>query len=151
MADGTTTREVKDLYAVGEIPPDFHVPKNMHAWAIRRERQGRPKQAMQLEVVPTPEIASDEVLVLVMAAGVNYNGIWAGLGEPVSMFDVHKQPYHVAGSDASGIVWAVGDRVKRWKPGLCSGVVKKNTHKALDDIRESIEELKYYREHFFIK
>jgi crotonyl-CoA carboxylase/reductase len=89
----------------------------MHAWAIRRERQGRPKTAMQLEVVPTPEIASDEVLVLVMAAGVNYNGIWAGLGEPISMFDVHKQPFHVAGSDASGIVWAVGDRVKRWKPG----------------------------------
>ena len=117
MADGATKREVKDLYAVGEIPPDFHVPKNMHAWAIRRERQGRPLTAMQLEVVPTPEIASDEVLVLVMAAGVNYNGIWAGLGEPVSMFDVHKQPYHVAGSDASGIVWAVGSRVKRWKPG----------------------------------
>ena len=64
MADGVTTREKKDLYAVGEIPPDLHVPKNMHAWAIRRERQGRPKQAMQLEVVPTPEIASDEVLVL---------------------------------------------------------------------------------------
>lgn len=41
--------------------------------------------------------------------------------------------------------------VKRWKPSLCSGVVKKNTHKALDDIRESIEELKYYREHFIIK
>jgi crotonyl-CoA carboxylase/reductase len=117
VADGVGAREVKDLYAVGEIPPEFHVPKNMHAWAIRRERQGRPKQAMQLEVVQTPEIASDEVLVLVMAAGVNYNGIWAGLGEPVSMFDVHKQPYHIAGSDASGIVWAVGKRVKRWKPG----------------------------------
>jgi crotonyl-CoA carboxylase/reductase len=83
VADGGTAREVKDLYAVGEIPPNFHVPKTMHAWAIRRERQGRPKTAMQLEVVPTPEIASDEVLVLVMAAGVNYNGIWAGLGEPV--------------------------------------------------------------------
>ena len=117
MADGASKREVKDLYAVGEIPPDFHVPENMHAWAIRRERQGRPNEAMQLEVVPTPKIASDEVLVLVMAAGVNYNGIWAGLGEPISMFDVHKQPFHVAGSDASGIVWAVGDRVKRWKPG----------------------------------
>jgi crotonyl-CoA carboxylase/reductase len=67
-------------------------------------------------VVPTPEIAADEVLVLVMAAGVNYNGVWAGLGEPMSPFDVHKQPFHVAGSDASGIVWAVG-AVKRWKPG----------------------------------
>jgi crotonyl-CoA carboxylase/reductase len=72
---------------------------------------------MQLEVVPTPTIASDEVLVLVMAAGVNYNGIWAGLGEPISPFDGHKSDFHVAGSDASGIVWAVGDKVKRWKPG----------------------------------
>jgi crotonyl-CoA carboxylase/reductase len=30
---------------------------------------------------------------------------------------VHKNPYHVAGSDASGIVWAVGSKVKRWKVG----------------------------------
>ena len=72
---------------------------------------------MQLEVVDTPKPDSHEVLVLVMAAGVNYNGIWAGLGVPISMFDVHKQPYHIAGSDASGIVWAVGDKVKRWKVG----------------------------------
>jgi crotonyl-CoA carboxylase/reductase len=57
------------------------------------------------------------VLVLVMAAGVNYNGVWAGLGQPISPFDGHKQPYHIAGSDASGIVWAVGDKVKRWKVG----------------------------------
>src|SRR5919112_131349 len=39
------------------------------------------------------------------------------LGEPISPLDGHKQPYHVAGSDASGIVWAVGAKVKRWKVG----------------------------------
>ena len=38
--------------------------------------------------------------------------------------------------------------VKRWKPSLLSGVVKASKHKALDDIKESIDELKYYREHF---
>ncbi len=107
----------KDLYDVGEMPPLGHVPAQMHAWAIRKEREGEPEQAMQLEVVETPQPDSHEVLVLVMAAGVNYNGIWAGLGTPISMFDVHKQPYHIAGSDASGIVWAVGDKVKRWKVG----------------------------------
>ena len=52
-----------------------------------------------------------------MAAGVNYNGVWAGLGIPISPFDVHKAPYHIAGSDASGIVWAVGAKVTRWKVG----------------------------------
>ena len=66
----------------------------------------------QLEVVDTPTLDSNEVLVFVMAAGVNYNGVWAGLGIPISPFDVHKAPYHIAGSDASGIVWAVGDKVQ---------------------------------------
>lgn len=41
--------------------------------------------------------------------------------------------------------------VTRWKPSLASGLQKKNTHKALDDIRESIDELKYYREYFLVK
>jgi len=109
--------EKKDLYEVGEMPPLGHVPEKMHAWAIRRERQGEPNEAMQLEVVDVPKPDSHEVLVLVMAAGVNYNGIWAGLGVPISMFDVHKAPYHIAGSDASGIVWAVGDKVRNWKVG----------------------------------
>jgi len=112
-----SSREIKDLYQMGEIPPFGHVPKSMHAWVIRRERQGVPVDAMKVEVVDVPNIDSNEVLVLVMAAGVNYNGVWAGLGTPISMFDVHKAEYHIAGSDASGIVWAVGDKVRRWKVG----------------------------------
>ena len=38
--------------------------------------------------------------------------------------------------------------VRRWKPEVAKGVVKKGRHEALADIYESIEELKYYREHF---
>lgn len=37
---------------------------------------------------------------------------------------------------------------KRWRPDVLDGIEKKNTHKALDDIRESIEELRHYREVF---
>jgi len=107
----------KDLYEIGEMPPLGHVPKQMYAWAIRRERHGQPETAMQVEVVDTWQIDSHEVLVLVMAAGVNYNGVWAALGQPISPFDGHKQPFHIAGSDAAGIVWAVGDKVNRWKIG----------------------------------
>ncbi len=109
--------EIKDLYEVGEIPPLGHVPEKMYAWVIRRERHSEPEQAMQVEVVDTPEVDSHEVLVLVMAAGVNYNGVWASLGVPISVFDVHKQDYHVAGSDASGVVWKVGSKVTRWQVG----------------------------------
>ena len=106
-----------DLYAVGQLPPLGHVPAQMYAWTIRRDRHGEPEQAFAVEVVNTPRPDSTEVLVMVMAAGVNYNGVWAGLGIPVSPFDIHGQPYHIAGSDASGVVWAVGDKVKRWKVG----------------------------------
>jgi len=107
----------KDLYEIGEIPPLGHVPAKMYAWAIRRERHGEPDKAMQVEVVDTPVLDSHDVLVMVMAAGVNYNGVWAALGKPISPFDVHKAPYHIAGSDAAGVVWAVGDKVKRVKVG----------------------------------
>ncbi|PCH53874.1 MAG: crotonyl-CoA carboxylase/reductase, partial [Flavobacteriaceae bacterium] len=84
MRPTMSTAPLKDLYEVGQIPPLGHVPKEMYGWAIRRERHGEPDKAMQLEVIDTPEIDSHEVLILVMAAGVNYNGMWAGLGTPIS-------------------------------------------------------------------
>src|SRR6266702_1741888 len=69
------------------------------------------------EIGEIPPLGQDEVLLFVMAGGVNYNGVWAGLGQPISPLDVHKNPFHVAGSDASGVVWAIGDKVRRWKVG----------------------------------
>ena len=117
MTVTTTDLPIKDLYEIGEIPPLGHVPKEMYAWVIRRERHGPPEEGMLLETMPVPEIGEDEVLLLVMAAGVNYNGVWTSLGIPVSTFDVHKKDYHIPGSDASGVVWKVGAKVKRWKVG----------------------------------
>src|SRR5690349_7345744 len=90
--------------AVVPIPPLGEVPPEMEAWVIRKERLGEPKQSFQRERMATPDPGPGEVLVLVMAAGVNYNGIWAGLGKPVSVLDVTKKDFHIAGSDASGIV-----------------------------------------------
>ena len=111
------TSASKELYGIGEIPPLGVVPPKMHAWAIRKERHGPPESSMQLEVLPTWPIGEDEVLVYVMAAGVNYNGVWAGLGIPISPLDGHKHPFHIAGSDAAGVVWAIGSKVRRWKVG----------------------------------
>ena len=37
---------------------------------------------------------------------------------------------------------------RMWAPTIADGVNKRATHRALDDIRESIEELRYYRQHF---
>jgi crotonyl-CoA carboxylase/reductase len=113
----TDNRPVKDLYEIGEIPPLGHVPKNMYAWAIRKDRHGDPTQSMQQEVVPVPALDSHDVLIMVMSGGVNYNGVWAALGKPVSVLDFHNQSYHIAGSDCAGIVWAVGSKVTRCKVG----------------------------------
>jgi crotonyl-CoA carboxylase/reductase len=55
-----------------------------------------------------------------MAAGVNYNNVWAAQGKPVSVFPYGDHPqwgHHIGGSDASGVVWKVGEGVTRWKPG----------------------------------
>ncbi|HLT62895.1 MAG TPA: oligoribonuclease [Pseudohongiella sp.] len=53
--------------------------------------------------------------------------------------------FHYRNLDVS----TVKELAKRWRPGVSAGFAKKGSHQALDDIRESVEELKYYREHFF--
>ena len=93
------------------------VPASMRAWVIRPDRLGEPRDAMQLETVPTPVAGPGEVVVQVMAAGVNYNNVWACLGQPVEVFRYTGDDFHIGGSDASGIVAAVGAGVTRWKIG----------------------------------
>ena len=112
----------KDLYEIGEIPELGTVPAQMHAQLIRPERYGEPRDAFRLEPIPVPEIGPREVLVYVMAAGVNYNNVWAALGIPIDVIKGRqkkgeKENFHIGGSDASGIVWKVGKDVKNVKVG----------------------------------
>jgi crotonyl-CoA carboxylase/reductase len=103
---------------LGVVPSELGVlPDKMKAVVIRPDRQGDPLTAMQVEDVALPPVGPNDVLVLTMAAGVNFNGVWAARGKPVSVFKMHKDDFHIAGSDASGIVWKVGSNVKRWKVG----------------------------------
>src|SRR3712207_462330 len=81
------------------------LPDTMAVWVIREEREGEPKDAFQLEEIEVPEPGAFEVVVRVMAAGVNFNNVWAALGQPVSVFKYANHPdHHIGGSDASGIV-----------------------------------------------
>jgi crotonyl-CoA carboxylase/reductase len=101
-----------------ELPPPGTLPDTMKAIVIRPEREGEPIDAMKMETVPVPECGPTDVIVRVMAAGVNYNGVWAARGKPVSVIKLHpEEPFHIAGSDASGVVWKVGSAVKRWNVG----------------------------------
>ena len=112
----------KDLYDIGEIPPVGEVPKQMHAQLVRPDRFGDPTTAILDEVVDVPELGPHDALVMVMASGVNFNNVWAAWGKPI---DVTKgqarfgEPtdFHIVGSDAAGVVYAVGDQVTNVEVG----------------------------------
>jgi len=110
-----------DLTHVSRVDTEpGELPETMAAWVIREEREGEPKDAFQLEEIETPEPGAFEVIVRVMAAGVNFNNVWAALGQPVGVWRYGDHPqygHHIGGSDASGVVWKVGEGVTRWKPG----------------------------------
>jgi len=114
---------MKDIYEIGEVPPIGTVPKQMYAQLIRAERFGEPSTAFQVEKLAVPEIKPDEALVYVMAAGINFNNVWAALGSPVNVIAARNKSkydmsdFHIGGSDASGIVYAVGSDVKNVKVG----------------------------------
>ncbi len=78
------------------------LPSTMAAWVIRAEREGEPTEAFQLEEMAVPRPGAFEVIVRVMAAGVNFNNVWAALGKPISVFRYHEEDHHIGGSDASG-------------------------------------------------
>lgn len=111
-----TTSTTTSLFDIGEAPPLGQVPPQMHAQVIRPERYGEPAGAFRSEVTDTPEPGPDDVLVYVMAAGVNYNNVWAARGVPVDVVGARQkageaEAFHIGGSDASGVVYAVGANV----------------------------------------
>ncbi|MCP5161095.1 MAG: oligoribonuclease [Hahellaceae bacterium] len=72
------------------------------------------------------------------------NSIWQDrrfLGKYMPTFESYC---HYRNIDVS----TLKELARRWKPEIMSGFKKRGVHLALDDIRESIEELRYYREHF---
>src|SRR5919108_951645 len=106
----------RDLYEIGEIPPLGEVPPTMHAQLVRPDRYGEPRDAIRDEVIDVPEIGPNEALVMVMAAGVNFNNVWAARGVPVDVTKTQARwgeptDFHIVGSDAAGIVYAVGSDV----------------------------------------
>src|SRR5690242_5012832 len=89
-----------------------------------------PKKSIHIDQVPIPELAPDEAVVAVMASAINFNTVWTSIFEPLPTFLFldrlgresvwgrrHALPYHVIGSDASGVVLRTGSAVRNWKPG----------------------------------
>ncbi|WP_248581043.1 crotonyl-CoA carboxylase/reductase [Nocardioides sp. InS609-2] len=89
-----------------------------------------PRKSLHVEDVALPELGPGEALVAVMASAINYNTVWTSIFEPVSTFGFlerygklsplskrHDLPYHVVGSDLSGVVLKTGVGVHSWNPG----------------------------------
>ncbi|HEY8304321.1 MAG TPA: crotonyl-CoA carboxylase/reductase [Solirubrobacteraceae bacterium] len=121
-----------------EIPLGRELPSTYLAAHLAREDEGMfaaggdkdVRRSLRVGEVPMPELAPDEALVAVMASAINYNTVWSATFSPVSTFRFleqlgrqdrwgarHDRPYHVVGSDASGVVVKVGEAVRRWSPG----------------------------------
>jgi crotonyl-CoA reductase len=93
-------------------------------------RDKDPRKAIHIDDVPLPELGPGEAYVAVMASAINYNTVWTSIFEPVPTFGFlkrygrtsdlgkrHDLPYHIIGSDLSGVVLRTGIGVNAWKPG----------------------------------
>jgi crotonyl-CoA reductase len=89
-----------------------------------------PRKSLHIQDTELPELAPDEAVIAVMASSINFNTVWTSIFEPLPTFAFlkrlgkesvwgkrHDQPFHVIGSDASGVVLRVGSAVRNWKPG----------------------------------
>jgi crotonyl-CoA reductase len=89
-----------------------------------------PRKSLHVSEVAVPELAPDEAYIAVMASAINFNTVWTSIFEPLPTFGFldrlaresvwgarHALPYHVVGSDASGVVLRVGSLVRNFSPG----------------------------------
>jgi crotonyl-CoA reductase len=131
ILSGTAT---SDDFAALSVPPAY-TAATLHAsdedmFADVDSRDKDPRKAIHIEEVPTPELGPGEALIAVMASSINYNTVWSSIFEPVSTFGFlrkygrtsplakrHDLPYHVLGSDLSGVVLRTGPGVHTWQPG----------------------------------
>ncbi|KUL31762.1 crotonyl-CoA carboxylase/reductase [Actinoplanes awajinensis] len=125
-----------DAGAVAALP----VPEAYRAVVVLADEQSmfdgvdvadrEPAKSLHLRDVPTPSPGPGEALIAVMASAVNYNTVWSALFAPVPTFQFlrgyartggsaarHDQPWHVLGSDLSGVVLRTGPGVRKWQPG----------------------------------
>jgi crotonyl-CoA reductase len=126
--------------ASGDELAALPLPETFRAALVRADDQAMfnglasadkdPRKSLRVEDVPVPELAPDEAYVAVMASAINFNTVWTAVFEPLPTFGFlarlgkesrwgarHDLPYHVVGSDASGVVLRVGSAVRHWRPG----------------------------------
>lgn len=138
-----TTQLILDAILADDTPgEDFAhlVPESYRAVTVHKDeadmfegvptKDKDPRKSLHIDEVPLPELGPGEALVAVMASAINYNTVWTSIFEPLPTFGFlerygkesdlgkrHDLPYHIVGSDLSGVVLATGPGVSKWKPG----------------------------------
>ena len=74
----------------------LQIPDSYRAAFVRRDQQSMfedressekdPRESIQIDEVPTPELAPDEVYLAVMASSINFNTVWTSIFEPLPTF-----------------------------------------------------------------
>ena len=119
-ADDFASLELPESYRAAFVKKD---EVDMFEGLTAQEKD--PRRSLHVEEVPLPELGPGEAFVAVMASAINYNTVWTSIFEPVSTFGFlerygrnseltkrHDLPYHVVGSDLSGVVLKTGPGVK---------------------------------------
>src|SRR2546425_3300779 len=129
--------EGPDGETVGALP----LPQSFRAAVVRADEEEMfaglpseakdPRKSTHVEDVALPELAPDEAYVAVMASAINFNTVWTSIFEPLPTFQFlkrlgkesvwgkrHDQPFHVMGSDASGVDLRVGSAGRHGKHGV---------------------------------
>ena len=128
--NGATDNQLADIKLPGAYLAAVLDKNDAEMFAGVASKDKDPRKSLKVREVPVPELAPDEALVAVMASSINFNTVWSSIFEPVSTFGSlarlakesswakrHDVPYHVVGSDGSGVVLRVGTAVRTWKPG----------------------------------
>ena len=140
--------------AVGPVIAVHHsddVLENMNEWCIKTHGQSGLTERVRQSVT---SLAEAEQVTMDFLKDYIEPGVSPMCGNSIGqdrrflnryMSDLHNF-FHYRNIDVS----TLKELAKRWKPEIMDGFKKKGTHLALEDICESIEELRYYRQ-FFIK
>ena len=134
IIDAIESRAGREVFEAIQIPSTYKAvtvhksDESMFSGLSFREKD--PRKSLHIDQVPVPELAAGEALIAVMASSINYNTVWTSIFEPVSTFGFleryaktnpnglrHNLPYHIIGSDASGVVLRVGPGVNAYAPG----------------------------------
>jgi crotonyl-CoA reductase len=136
----TILEAIQSGEATAEDFANLELPESYRAAFVKKDevdlfeglasRDKDPRKSIHVDDVALPELGPGEALVAVMASAINYNTVWTSIFEPLPTFGFlekygrmsplaarHDLPYHVVGSDLSGVVLKTGAGVHSWTPG----------------------------------